>query len=390
MVGLNQRGKPMSHKIRVLEFSNFVNRHDFIDNIVRRADPERFLVGLCVRTSSSNIAPTIYSDATPYWVIAGPGRTTLLKAAWQLASILRKWRADILHTHHFDQAVIGWLATRIYPATRLVIGRHYSDAIYRLPEQGISESKKWAMLRVEQMTNHAATRIIVPSSFITEILTNRQQIAAAKIDVIPYGFEPEKYETIDEQSIRSVREELNLEGRMVIATFARLSEEKGHRFLLRALKTVREQVPNVLWLIVGEGSERAAIEREIQSAGIGDNVKLVGWRRDAMRIMAAVDVVVQPTLQEAFSQAMVEALWMEKPLVITDVSGAPDIIRNGENGMLVPRGDSAALAAAIIQVAKDAALRERLGKAGRNYVGENLVIDKIIGAYEAAFVRTLS
>ena len=81
---------------------------------------------------------------------------------------------------------------------------------------------------------------------------------------------------------------------------------------------------------------------------------------------------------------------MEKPLVITDVSGAPDIIRNGENGMLVPRGDSAALAAAIIQVANDASLRDRLGKAGRNYVRENLVIDKIIGAYEAAFVRTLS
>ena len=96
---------------------------------------------------------------------------------------------------------------------------------------------------------------------------------------------------------------------MVIATFARLSEEKGHRFLLRAMQTVREQVPNVLWLIVGEGSERAAIEREIQGAGLGDNIKLVGWRRDAMRIMVAVDVVGAQRPQEALSQAMVEALW---------------------------------------------------------------------------------
>ena len=75
--------------------------------------------------------------------------------------------------------------------------------------------------------------------------------------------------------------------------------------------------------------------------------------------MAAVDAVVQPTLQEAFSQAMVEALWLGKPLIMTDVSGAPDIISEGHNGMLVPRGDSDALADAIIHLAGDASLRAK-------------------------------
>lgn len=379
----------MAEQIRLLEFSDFVNRHDFIDTIVRRANPERFSVGLCVRTRTSNVAKPIYSEQTPYWVIAGPQRSSLPRAVWQLVGILRKWQADILHTHHFDQALIGWLATRINPSTRLVIGRHYSDALYRLPEQGISEKKKWALLRLEQATNHAATRIIVPSKYIREILIERQQIPAEKIDVIHYGFDPEKYETNVEQSIKSIQEEFGLDGRFVIGTFARLSEEKGHRFLVKALQAVREQVPNVLWLIVGEGGERGAIELEIEQRGLGRNVVLTGWRRDAMRIMAAVDAVVQPTLQEAFSQVMVEALWMRKALVITDVSGAPDIIRHGENGMIVPRGNASALAGAIIQIARNSNMRARLGETGRTFVRQELQIDKMIGAYEAAFVRAM-
>lgn len=380
----------MNEKIRVLQFSDFVNRHDFIDTVVRHADPQKFSMGLCVRTRASNIATPVYTEQTPYWVIAGPGRSALPKAIWQLVGILRRWKADILHTHHFDQAVIGWLATRMYPATRLIIGRHYSDAIYRLPAQGISENKKRALLRIEQMTNRSATRIIVPSNFIKEILRDWQKVPDHKIDLIPYGFDPEKYETFPAETVRVIREELKLEGRFVIGTFARLSEEKGHRFLARALSKVRQQIDNILWLIVGEGSERAAIEREIAAAGLASNILLTGWRRDGIKIMAAVDAVVQPTLQEAFSQAMVEALWMGKPLIMTDVSGAPDIIREGHNGMLVPRGDSDALAEAIIHLAADASLRERLGSAGQAYVQENLVIDKVIERYEKAYLRAMN
>lgn len=379
----------MAEKIRVLQFADFVNRYDFVDTIVRRADPDKFSVGLCVRTRRSNIAAPDYAEKNSHWVVGGPKRGELPKTVWQLVGILRKWRADIIHTHHFDQAAIGWLATRIYPATRLVIGRHYSDALYRLPQQGTSESKKWALLRIEQLTNRAASRIIVPSSFIRDILSEWQHVPLEKIDLIPYGFEPEKYEVIEEESIRKVREEFALDGRFVIGTFARLNEEKGHRFLVEALRKVREQVPNILWLIVGEGIERAAIEREIANAGLEGNITLAGWRRDAMNIMAAVDAVVQPTLQEAFSQAMVEALWMQKPLVITDVSGAPDLIRHGENGMLVPQRDSGALANAITQLAQDASLRSRLGKAGRTHVQEHLGIERIIGRYENAYLRAM-
>src|SRR5829696_4976341 len=175
--------------IRVLQFADIVNRHDFIDTIVQRADPSRFEVGVCIRSDESNIAAPVYRERTPRWVLNGTSRREGLRAAWQLARILRAWKADILHAHHYDQAVIGWMATRIYPRARLVLGRHYSDAIYRLP----SSMKRKAFLGAERSVNNGAKRIIVPSVLIREILTERQGVRPDKVDLIPYGFEPEKY-----------------------------------------------------------------------------------------------------------------------------------------------------------------------------------------------------
>jgi glycosyltransferase involved in cell wall biosynthesis len=371
--------------IRILEFADIINRYDFIDNIVRQANPSRFQVGVCVRSDQSNIASPDYKDI-PYWVIGGPNKSDMLKTAWELASVLRKWKVNVLHAHHYDQAVIGWLATQLYSSTRLVIGRHYSDAIYRLPQK----LKQKTLLKIENLINHAAARIIVPSSCIYEILTNRQKICAQKIDLIHYGFEPEKYLLPTKTEIEAIKDELKFDNHFVIGTFARLHEEKGHRFLLEAMTMLKDEYPNLMLLIVGEGPERSAIERQIETSKLGNNVELLGWRRDGIKIMAAVDAVVQPTLQEAFSQAMVEALWMRKPLVITDVSGAPDIIRDGENGLIVPREDSKAISKAIKKLIDDKALRERIGSSGQSYVTEHLVIDKIIGQYERSFEQAMS
>jgi len=371
--------------IRVVQFAHIVNRYDFIDNIVQYADRTRFQVGVCVRSASSNIAAPVYSNGTPRWVLGGTSRWKIPRAACALARILRRWKADILHAHHYDEGVIGYLATRLCPRTRLVIGRHYSDAVYR----SSSDLKRRALLALENVVNRAAARIVVPSDYICQILTRWQRVSADKIDKVPYGFVMEKYEVPSASNVRRVREDLGLDGRFVLGTFSRLHEEKGHRYLLRAFAELRGRVPRLSLLVVGEGPERGALERQIQTAHLGDAVRLLGWRRDTMTLMAAVDAVVQPTLQEAFSQVMAEALWMRKPLVITDVSGAQDVIRHDRNGLLVPKADPAALAAAVERLAGDDRLRARLGAAGRRYVEEHLTIDKIIPRYEQVYFEAM-
>jgi glycosyltransferase involved in cell wall biosynthesis len=299
--------------------------------------------------------------------------------------LLRDWQADILHTHHYDQAVIGCLATWLHPKTCLIVGRHYSDAIYR--ERNSAKQK--ALLAVEKWVNQSASRIVVPSAYIWELLARRQNVEPIKLCKVPYGFVPEKYRLPSSAEVEQVRRDLKLKGAVVFGNFARLHEEKGQRYLIDAVAQLRPKLPHMRLLIVGEGPERRALGQRIAALGLGDCVSILGWRRDAMTLMAAVHAIVQPTLQEALSQVMVEALWMRKPLIITDVSGAPDIIMNEENGLLVPKADSVSLARAMEKVATDRALQVRLGDAGRAYVEEHLTIQRIISQYERVYEDAL-
>ena len=373
--------------IRVLQFADIVNRYDFIESIVRWADPNQFEMSVCVRSEKCNIAPPLYRPHTVVHLLNGTGREKIPGAVNRLASLLRKMKIDIVHAHHFDQGMIAWMATCLYRKTALVIGRHYSDALYRVP----SRTKRAALLAIEQLVNRAATRIIVPSTFIYRVLSEKQGVESDKIDVIPYGFEPEKYVQPCAAEVASMRKELHLSPENVVfGTFGRLHEEKGHRYLLEAFAALRGRNSRVVLVIVGDGPEKTAIEKQIDQLKLRESVFMLGWRRDVINLMAAVDAVVQPTLQEAFSQVMVEAMWMGKALLITDVSGAMDVICDGVNGIVVPRGNPDILTIQMLNLAEDSSLRARLGQVGRTYVESNLLIEKVIGRYEEAYRKALS
>jgi glycosyltransferase involved in cell wall biosynthesis len=371
--------------IRVLQFAGCINRHDFIDTIIQHADPRRFAMGVAVGTLDCNFAEPRFGAAIPRWLVPWKPLRGIVGAAYRLAGIMRDWKADILHTHHYDEALIGWLATRLNRRTKLVVGRHYSTEIL-LSTTGLKRS---TLVRAEQIANRGATRIIAPSSFIVDQLTRDQGVCSAKVDHVPYAFVAEKYAAHTPTARPDMRRELEIEGRFAIGSFARMFDVKGHRFLLEAMAQLRARVPEASLLLVGDGPARGDLERLVRDRGLGNVVRMLGWRRDTMAVMSAVDAVVQPTLSEAFSQAMVEALWMAKPLVMTDVSGARDVIRHGENGLLVPPGDPRALAHAIERLAGDPPLRASLARYGRAYVENNLSIEAVIPRYERAYSRAM-
>ncbi len=365
--------------IRVMQFADLINKNDFIDIILKNADRREFELFACVRTRKTNIAAPVYPHDVPHFVLAGLSRWKIPLAAYRLAGMLRRQKIDVLHTHHYDQAVIGWLATRLHPATRLVVGRHYSNAIYLLARGW----RKSLLLNIEAKVNAAADRIIVPSKVISSLLAE-QNVNSGKISVVYYAFSPEKWKSAESTDPNEVRSRLGISG-LIFGNFSRMHLEKGHTYLIKAIAKVRSRLPNVKVLFIGDGPMRAKIESEIARLQLGNHIQLLGWRTDALSIMAAVDVVLHPTLQEAFPQTMVEALYLRKPLVITPVSGAVDIIEDGVNGLIIPARDPDALAAAVLRVAEDPILRQKLGEAGRSYVERNLFVEKIIPQYEEIY-----
>jgi glycosyltransferase involved in cell wall biosynthesis len=156
------------------------------------------------------------------------------------------------------------------------------------------------------------------------------------------------------------------------------------------MRQLHQELPDLVWLVVGDGPDRAALEEEIRDSGLAECVRLLGWRSDALRINGAVDAVVQPSIQEGYSQVMVEALWMGTPLVTTDVSGARDLVADGDTGLVVPKADSSALADAVRRLYQDANLRDDLARRARQYVETHLSIDAIVPRFEHVYREVLA
>jgi glycosyltransferase involved in cell wall biosynthesis len=372
--------------IRVLQLADVVNRHDFIDVIVEYADPTRFDVSVATFGRVPNIADPGYVDrgVRLAGLGAGAGRRSYPRALGRLRRLLLHWRIDVVHCHHYDPAVLTWFATRC-SSVRFVVGRHYSDAI----ELNTTGLRRRAYLGLERRVLAAAASTIVPSTMIAG-LVETQGVHADRVHLVPYAFVAAKYEHATSVDTGAVRRSVGLrDDDFVVGTFARLYADKGHRYLLAAVAALVPTCPELRWLVVGDGAERASLESQVRSAGLGRHVRFVGWRRDALPLMAATDVVVQPTLQEAFSQVMGEAMWLERPLVMTDVSGATDIVEDGVNGFVVPKRDPSALGSAILRLHADEHLRREVAAAGRRWVTTELTPERVVPRYEAVYERAL-
>lgn len=369
----------MSSIIRVLHLADIINRYDFIDNVLRYCDRSRFRLYACTFAGASNIQAPVYDDVRRY-VLGATGRRSYPRAVATLTGILRRERIDVIHTHHFDPMMIGVTAARITGCTAIV-GRHYSNTIHRLANPW----KRQAYLRTEAFFHRLAAKIIVPSALTYDLLTRVQGVDAEKVVWIPYGFDFAKYVPSPDGPSR-LRRQFAPDDQVLLGCFGRFYREKGQIHLLRAARALLPAYPRLRVLLVGDGPERAMLEAATRDLGLGNHVVFAGWRTDVIDLMAAVDVVIQPAAAgEAFSQVMIEALALGKPLVATDVSGARDVIRDGENGLLVPPRNADAIAAAVGSLLDSPRVARRLGEAGHAYVRRALDIRSIIKQYEECY-----
>ncbi|MEW6267887.1 MAG: glycosyltransferase family 4 protein, partial [Thermodesulfobacteriota bacterium] len=189
-------------------------------------------------------------------------------------------------------------------------------------------------------------------------------IAADAIDVVSSGVDTRRFHTLDAAAARA---RLGIEGAVpVVAVVASLHERKGHAVLLEALALLaRELAPPPLLLAAGTGPEGDALQDLAARLGVAGRVRWLGRVADVRPVLAAADVVAMPSLAEGLGVAAIEAMAAGRPVVASAVGGLPELIRDGEQGLLVPARDRAALAAALARCLRDPELRARLGAAGQ-------------------------
>jgi glycosyltransferase involved in cell wall biosynthesis len=146
-----------------------------------------------------------------------------------------------------------------------------------------------------------------------------------------------------------------------------LFPRKGIRFLIRAVAQLKPRFPEIKLVLAGDGFERPELARLAEELGIGQDVTFLGWVPNAMLppYYRAAAVSVIPSLEEGFGIPAAEAMGCEVPVVATDAGGLPEVVEHGVTGLVVPRGDAAALADAIGSLLEDPMRRRRMGLAGR-------------------------
>ena len=160
---------------------------------------------------------------------------------------------------------------------------------------------------------------------------------------------------------------------------------KGQTDLLHAMREVIRVRPDARLVLVGDGARRPLVEHCARQLGIAEHCHFLGHRRDVAAVLARARIAVSPSHAEGISNAILEAMAARLPIVATAVGGTPEIVRDGENGFLVPPGAPAALAPRLLELLDDAPLCARMGARGRRIVEREFSVEQMRASYDALY-----
>ena len=316
---------------------------------------------------------------------AAPDRTRrslwykLLAVVYVIAGAVAVWfvsrrgRYDVVQVHWpIPHAVFGWVA-------RVACGARIVTTWYGVELRLVKGSMPWLLPFLRRALRRSDQVVAISNYTAAEI----RSVAPVPVRVIPYTTD---FPAHAERRLGAVA------GPFSILFVGRLVERKGVPHLIDALGQLPRGVAAVL-TVIGDGPERSRLEAQAAAAGLADRVRFAGRVSDAelSAAYAAANVVVLPAIADARSDTeglgvvLLEAMTYGVPVIGSAIGGIPDIIIDGETGVLVPAGDTAALAAAITRLARDTGLAARLGAAGKRHVAARFSWKAVLAAWEQCY-----
>ena len=297
-----------------------------------------------------------------------------IKALFRMASIFRRERPAIVHTHCPIAGVLGrWAA---YIAKVPVI-------IHTFHGFGFNDYQWWGIRRfyilIEKVTARVTHEFIMVSE---ENLRKAIQYKIAKpynSVIIHSGIELERFASIKEEDIKRTKKTFGIEeDEIVVGMIAPLKSGKAPEDFVKLAEIVSRVNPDTKFILVGDGILFKKIEYLIEKKRLSKKIIMAGWRKDIPAILHIFDIFVLTTLHEGLPRSMVEAMAAGKPVVTTGVGGIKDIIIHRNNGLLVEPHDIETMAGYINTLIKDKGLASRLGNEGKKSLGELFDIDRMV------------
>lgn len=295
----------------------------------------------------------------------------------RLAIFLRRGRFRVLHAYDLLGNLLGVPAAWLARMPIIVSSRRYlADVEWYRPWRN----------KIICMLYGLSTHVIVNSAAVRDLLVQRDRSPKEKIHILHNGVDVDRFGGArrDRQALLPAVGS----GSKLIAVVANMYiAGKGHPCLIAAAAPICRKFPQAIFLLIGDGPERAKFERQATEAGLQKNFLFLGRRKDVPELLACCDLSVLPSEAEALPNSVLEAMAAGLPVVATCVGGIPEIIQDGENGLLVPPQDSEALTNAVIRILQDPDLAKKLGTAGQTRMRTQFGFDRLLQSLEQLYSK---
>ncbi|MBI2221532.1 MAG: glycosyltransferase [Acidobacteria bacterium] len=337
-------------------------------DLVGRLEAEAESV-VCCLDSRGRWGAALAQDGVPVYALGRrPGFDGPL--GWRIAALAARHDVSVLHCHHYSPFVYGRLAAMLRSGLRVVFTEHG-----RLSDAGPSRKRRW----INPFLSRLPARIFA----VSEDLRNHmvaEGIAPRRVRVLYNGIDPGRPTT--RALRRAARALLGLpEHATVVGTVARLDAVKDLGTLIQGFAALPAAGQDDLLVIAGDGPELESLREQCRAAGVGGRVRFVGHQSDVRAILPAFDAYANSSVHEGVSLTILEAMAASLPVVATRVGGTPEVIVDGETGVLVPPRAPRAIARALASVLARPDRGQRLGEAGRFRVEAHFHIDQMLAAY---------
>lgn len=297
----------------------------------------------------------------------------------QLWRVLRREKVNIIETFTPDSNLLGLVVARLAGVPVRIATHH-----------GVIEGRsRWLMRLHGWLINLGFANLLVAvSERVQQIAIEEDGIKPEKVEVILNGIEPLKPALPSSEIRKHLQSELQIPPfQFIVLAVGRVTAQKGQIYLLRAIPDILEYFPDTVFLIAGDGPLRKHLLAEAVKMGIDQHIHFLGTRSDIPDLLSAADLFVMPSLSEGMPIALLEAMDMSVPIVVSNLEQISAFVTHKQHGLLVEPKDVRALANSIVLMLDDKPLREKLGSAGQALVQDRYTVDRMCQQYEQLFIR---
>ncbi|MDD5097987.1 MAG: glycosyltransferase family 4 protein [Candidatus Omnitrophica bacterium] len=297
----------------------------------------------------------------------------IIFSAFLLSGIIKKNKIDIIHSHSRTTQVLGCFLERLTGARHIFTCHGFFKRRF-----------------LRKIFPCWPKRVIAISQQVKVHLIDDLKLDGEKITVIHNGIDVDRFRSQKPEARGQIRLSLGLGDGPVVGIIARLSDVKGHKYLIEAMSEVLEIHPSANLLIVGEGKMQKELTAQVSDLGISKNIFFVPETQDTAATLSAMDIFVMPSLQEGLGLALMEAMAQGLGVIGSNIGGIKTLIQDGRRGLLITPADSKALAQAILILINDPAKRLELGKEAQNFIRNNFSQDKMVLETEKEYLECLN